>query len=932
MYKKPKQTYVLRGDPTKHFLDNLADRLDPPELRLQRIEEETPWIEPPDIVDWAHYNFIDPVTEKLIKLQPHQARLLRTIFRMIWDKQVVTVVYSDLKKCLAHGELITLADGSLVPVEKLRGLSTRVYSFGKDLKSKELVTASFSDNGKEQCIKITTRYGFSYVRTLEHPFLTAFGWKSAEQLKVGDRLMVPLNMQGIGRETYDENKLKYLAYILADGGKDGSSWTKNDPALIADMKSIAEAYNLTLSPRSKINSDGLNWRITSGRRGGNPADVAASNPLLNFVRSVGAVGKLAKDKKVPDFVFTLCDKDIALFLNRLYSGDGGVEGSRIFYYTTSKQLAKDVQYLLLRLGIVGQVVEKENAECKSGFAYSVIIGDRKQIKRFKELVDFLHTSKAKRLATVVSKVKKVERDAEFEILDKRIWRRFDKLTSLSGKTKTDLGAGLWYKSHAPTKSRCLKIAKSLQDKPIVSLCESSFGFDAVTKIEYVGVLPTVNIETSNGRFLSTCAEHNSGKTTIAGLVGAYWASFVESPNEVISVANDLEQAQGRIYAAMMPSIKKMGWYVPEKAPIMENKATGSKIRAIGTNYAGEAGGNYGLTLWSELWAMTSEARKRLWEEMTPVPTRRYSIRWVETYAGFLGESDLLWNLYCQAFKEGDEGAPLGQKIPGLEDLPCQYIPGSRLLVYWNHEPRMPWQTQEYYEQQRADLRPNAFLRLHRNMWVTSEEIFIEPKMWDVLEDCEPLIDDKKYKKPIVLGVDASVSNDSTALVAASWDRGKKAPEIVAAWVWKPQFDPNNKDKKIIDLNETLKVKIKEVCETHDVLAVYYDMYQLSAVMTELQKEFDKLGTKKMFVNFPQSSGRIASDQYFYQVITTKVLKHIKHSALREHVLNAVAEETERGYRLAKSKTSNKIDLAVAASMACYGASQRNKPPRKFVKI
>ena len=57
--------------------------------------------------------------------------------------------------------------------------------------------------------------------------------------------------------------------------------------------------------------------------------------------------------------------------------------------------------------------------------------------------------------------------------------------------------------------------------------------------------------------------------------------------------------------------------------------------------------NHGFVSYDELWGYTSEASTRLWQELTPVPTRKNSIRFITTYAGFEGESKLLWDLYRQ---------------------------------------------------------------------------------------------------------------------------------------------------------------------------------------------------------------------------------------------------------------------------------------------
>jgi hypothetical protein len=86
------------------------------------------------------------------------------------------------------------------------------------------------------------------------------------------------------------------------------------------------------------------------------------------------------------------------------------------------------------------------------------------------------------------------------------------------------------------------------------------------------------------------------------------------------------------------------------------------------------------------------------------------------------------------------------------------------------------------------------------------------------------------------------------------------------------------------------------------------------------------------IELPQTTGRIKSDQNLYDVIVGKRLRHYNDPTLNEHILNAVAIETQRGIRLAKEKTSKKIDLAVALAMALQGASDNAYLYEKRVRI
>jgi hypothetical protein len=118
----------------------------------------------------------------------------------------------------------------------------------------------------------------------------------------------------------------------------------------------------------------------------------------------------------------------------------------------------------------------------------------------------------------------------------------------------------------------------------------------------------------------------------------------------------------------------------------------------------------------------------LWEELTPIPTRRNSIRFITTYAGFENESQLLQELYKLGV--GKDEHPDGQGQQLHPNLPIYCNRDARLFVYWDHEPRMAWQTEAYYASQKKTLRPGTYLRLHENKWASAEETFITSELWD----------------------------------------------------------------------------------------------------------------------------------------------------------------------------------------------------------
>lgn len=405
----------------------------------------------------------------------------------------------------------------------------------------------------------------------------------------------------------------------------------------------------------------------------------------------------------------------------------------------------------------------------------------------------------------------------------------------------------------------------------------------------------------------------SGKTAVGSLV-ARWVAETWGRSEVYCLANDYEQARGRIYQKAIDSITLNPAYskASSKWKIIERDSTylpnGSIMRAVSSDYKGEAGSNPTITLWSELWASTSEASHRLWDELTPVPTRTRSIRYVETYAGFEDESDLLIQLYRQTVKQGRRLTHNDIDWP-FDDQPPIYInEKARSFAYWDDgviARRMPWQTQAYYDAQEATLRPQAFERLHLNYWTSSVSSFIPVEWWNACYEQLPV---PTIHEPMVLGVDAAVSSDCCAIVGVT--RHPARNEDVAVRLCRVWTPPTNGK---IDLDVTVKQSLIELCRTHNVVQIAYDPYQLHSIMTDLTK-----AGVAWCRPFSQGESRMIADKQLYDLIKTRHLSHIGHPDMADHIKNAAAKQNkdeDTKLRIVKKIADQKIDSVIACSMA-----------------
>jgi len=401
------------------------------------------------------------------------------------------------------------------------------------------------------------------------------------------------------------------------------------------------------------------------------------------------------------------------------------------------------------------------------------------------------------------------------------------------------------------------------------------------------------------------APKKSGKTLINALLTLWWAFTQEAPNEILQTANDLEQVQGRQFKAAC-GLLQHNPALATSAEVTSRQITlsnGTTILALPSEYAGAAGSNHGLTGWDELWGYTSETSRRLWEELTSVPTRRNSIRFVTTCAGWEGESDLLWDLYKQGV--GKEEHPDGQGERLHPTLPIYGNRDARLLISWDHEARMPWQTPAYYAAQRRTLRPGTYLRLHENRWTTAESVFIEPELWDpcVDPDLSPAL---VSESAVFIGVDCGIKNDNASVVAVRWDGEKLA--LVGHRIWRPsQSNP-------LDIEATIETELRDLAQRHHLAAIYCDPFQLHRSITTLQ------AAGLPIREFPQTvPNTTRMGQVLFDLLNGRNIRLYPSEDLRAQALNTVAIETPRGWRIAKEKASKKIDAIVALSMAAVAA-------------
>ena len=294
--------------------------------------------------------------------------------------------------------------------ERRRQLDLVVHSLGDDWRLRPRIVHGVVWNGRRPTFGLRTILGRRIVATDNHPLRTLDGWIPLRDLAPGDRIAAPRRLDVASTVRWPEHELIVLGGLLSEGNTCHPTclyYYNNDITLIADFTRAASCFPNTIG-RVATRANGCSevclstGRDTRFRRGQRPWNATEGNAALAedeqpvrsgaflWAQQLDLLNRRADRKRIPGSVFTLADENIALLLGRMWSGDGFIIGPSDtvpFYATSSEGLARDVQDLLLRLGIVARIHKKQfkyRGGLRPGYAVHLLGED--SVRRFVERV------------------------------------------------------------------------------------------------------------------------------------------------------------------------------------------------------------------------------------------------------------------------------------------------------------------------------------------------------------------------------------------------------------------------------------------------------------------------------------------------------------------------------------------------------------------
>ena len=367
---------------------------------------------------------------------------------------------SDLREsgCLTAETRVLRADtGTQVTLGSLLASGERdipVWALDERLRLIARPMTHVFPTGVKEVFRVRMASGRQVEATGNHPFLTYDGWRHLSGIPAGTRVAVPRHVPApLELRDMPEAEIIMLAHLLGDG-----SFVKNQPIRYATT---------------------------------DEANVAAV--------SAAAAHFGSHEKFVPDPVFALPKRRLALFLRHLWATNGGVwwdgkaRQARIYYASTSRLLIEDVAQLLMRFNVMTRIKETDKGSYRPCY-HLLVYGAENQLRFLDDIG--VHGARSVMAERARANLVAINGNTNLDTIPREVWDRVRSVLAERQMTHRRFAAAigtqfrggtLW--KHPPSRGRLARIASVLDYADLEMIATNDVFWDEVASVESLGMQP-----------------------------------------------------------------------------------------------------------------------------------------------------------------------------------------------------------------------------------------------------------------------------------------------------------------------------------------------------------------------------------------------------------------------------------------------------------
>lgn len=327
------------------------------------------------------------------------------------------------------------------------------------------------------------------------------------ELVPGSRVATPRRIpEPVNVTTMAESEIILLAHLIGDGSfvrRQPIRYATKDEANVDAVTEAARHFGVTAvrddyeAARCVTVRLPAPYRLTHGKR----------NPIAVWLEGLDLFGLRSYEKFVPAPVFSLPQEQLALFLRHLWATDGCVWWDetagmgRVYYSSTSRQLAEDVARLLLRFGIVSRNKRTKKAGYRDCWQLN-ITGAEQQLRFFEEIG--VHGARGDIAVDVAQRLRGIKAKPNRDTVPREVWSCVRAAMVRKGLTEHDVTAALGAKfqfsaamKSSPGRERLGRLATALEEPTLELLAKSEVYWDKILEVTSLGPQSVYDVTVSD---------------------------------------------------------------------------------------------------------------------------------------------------------------------------------------------------------------------------------------------------------------------------------------------------------------------------------------------------------------------------------------------------------------------------------------------------
>ena len=429
-------------------------------------------------------------------------------------------------KCESENSLITLADGTRKKIKDMK-TGEEIISINKELKNEKdvVVMKKFVGRKKEYTVILDSGKKIKLANT--HRLLTTTGWNELSTIKIGDYIATPRTIQVETKQTISHEQAKILGWLISEGNFDGSITISNCDKLV--LNSIEKNCK-----KLKIHSKKYDNYIR-----------ISANFGFHELKKI-----ISYNKYIPEEIFKQPKEIKYSFLSSLIEGDGYLDcrknkgDNSIIYCSSSKRLIRDLQHLLLTLGIKSRFKKRTSKYVlknkSNAFHYLLYITSKDCLKLLKNL-NFV--SKNNQRDFLIKQLEKIKFNTKKDIIPQELIKKYWKGVIYNNWSREVLNQKIKKFENFSERNSYKEIHNKYEINDLKNLSTSDIYWDKIVDIiegDYVNMYD-IQIKKNHNYISDDIYSHNSSYYSV--ILSIYRMAIYKNYNILVESASE-DQANG----------------------------------------------------------------------------------------------------------------------------------------------------------------------------------------------------------------------------------------------------------------------------------------------------------------------------------------------------------------------------------------------------